>query len=75
MTEIGTDWCFELAEQLSSATAVGDLIIMATPGFHDLVVLEGHARLAAMFVGELQARLSVSAYVGVSASINQWQLF
>jgi hypothetical protein len=75
MTEIGTDWCFELAERLSTATAVGDLIIMATPDFDDLVLLEGHARLAAIFVGELQGQLSVSAYVGVSASISQWQLF
>ncbi|MGH9126865.1 MAG: hypothetical protein ACRDZ8_19365 [Acidimicrobiales bacterium] len=45
MTEIGTDWCFELAERLSTATAVGDLIIMATPDFDDLVLLEGHAAL------------------------------
>jgi hypothetical protein len=75
MKELGTNWCFDLARRLATADAVGDLIIMATPNLDELVVLEGHARLTGIFVGKLEWRLSVTAYVGVSAAISQWELF
>jgi hypothetical protein len=48
---------------------------MATPDLSELVVLEGHARLTAIFVGGLQRRLTVRAYLGLSAAIRQWDCF
>jgi len=38
-------------------------------------MLEGHARLTAIFVGGLQRRLTVRAYLGLSAAIQQWDCF
>jgi hypothetical protein len=75
LTELGTDWCFEFAAWLAKAEAVDDLIVMATPDLSELVVLEGHARLTAIFVGGLQRRLTVRAYLGLSAAIRQWDCF
>jgi hypothetical protein len=75
LTELGTDWCFEFAAWLAKATAVDDLIVMATPDLGELVVLEGHARLTAIFVGGLQRRLTVRTYLGLSAAIQQWDCF
>jgi hypothetical protein len=48
---------------------------MATPDLAEFVLLEGHARRTAIFVGGLQRRLIVRAYVGVSATIEQWGCF
>lgn len=75
LTELGTSWCFELAAQLAKAEVVDDLMVMATPDFSELVLLEGHARLAAVFLGGLQRHLTVRAYLGLSAVIEQWELF
>lgn len=75
LTELGTSWCFELAAGLATAEIVDDLIVMATPDLGELVLLEGHARLAAIFLGGLQRRLTVRAYLGLSAAIEQWELF
>jgi hypothetical protein len=75
LTELGTSWCFELATRLESAGVVNDVIVMATPDLDELVVLEGHARLTAIFVGGLQRRTVVCAYLGLSAAIGQWELF
>jgi hypothetical protein len=75
LTELGTDWCFEFAARLAKSGAVEDLIVMATPDLGELVVLEGHARLTAIFVGGLQRRLTVRAYLGLSAAIRQWDCF
>lgn len=75
LTELGTSWCFEFAAQLATAQAVEDLIVMATPDLKDLVLLEGHARLTAIFVGGLQRRLTVRAYLGLSETIKQWSCF
>jgi hypothetical protein len=75
LRELGTDWCFEFATQLATAEAVNDLIVMATPDLGKLVVLEGHARLTAIFIGGLQRRLVVRAYLGLSPEIEQWGCF
>jgi hypothetical protein len=48
---------------------------MATPDLGELVLLEGHARLTAIVVGGLQGRLTVRAYLGLSAAIDQWDSF
>lgn len=73
--ERGTDWCHTLAARLATAEVVPDLIVMATPDLGELVLLEGHARLTAVFVGGLQERVTVRAYVGRSAAIGQWGCF
>lgn len=75
LNELGTNWCFEFAAQLETSRVVDDLIVMATPGLSELVLLEGHARLTAIFVGDLQRRLRVGAYIGVSKEIRQWDCF
>jgi hypothetical protein len=75
LTELGTDWCFEFAAQLAMAETVDDLIVMATPDLGELVLLEGHARLTAIFVGALEHRLTVRAYIGLSPAIEQWDCF
>jgi hypothetical protein len=75
LTRLGTGWCFEFASELATAEAVNDLIVMATPDMSELVLLEGHARLTAIFVGGLQRRLSVRAYLGLSAQVSQWTCF
>jgi hypothetical protein len=69
------DWCFQFAAQLATAEAVDDLIVMATPDLGKLVLLEGRARLTAIFVGGLQRRLTIRAYLGLSAAIEQWGCF
>jgi hypothetical protein len=72
VSELGTDWCFAFAAELAGVEAVDDLIVMATPDLGKLVVLEGHARLTAVFVGRLQDRLVVRAYLGLSPQVEQW---
>jgi hypothetical protein len=75
LIDMGTSWCGELAQILATGTTLGDLIIVGTPDHDELVVLEGHARLTGLFVGGLQRRLTVTAYVGVSPKIHEWTLF
>jgi hypothetical protein len=75
VTDLGTDWCFRLAARLADVTRLDDLIMMATPDLERIVVLEGHARLTAVFVGGLQNRLTVHAYVGVAPDITRWGCF
>jgi hypothetical protein len=75
LSELGTDWCFQFAARLATAEAVHDLIVMATPDLGELVLLEGHARLTAIFVGGLQQRLSIRVYLGLSAAIEQWSCY
>lgn len=75
MTELGTSWCFELAAQLAHAESLDGLIVMATPDLGELVLLEGHARLTAIFVGGLQRRLAVRRYLGLSDTIAHWDCF
>ena len=75
MKDLGTDWCFQLAQTVGERSALDDLIIVGTPDLDRLVVLEGHARLTALFVAGLQHELDVSAYVGTSANIESWALF
>lgn len=75
LSELGTDWCFQLAAQLATAEAVDDLIVMATPDLGSLVLLEGHARMTAIFVGGHQRRLTVRAYLGLSPAVEQWSCF
>ena len=75
LTELGTDWCTQFAAQLATAESVDGLIVMATPDLDRLVVLEGHARLTAVFVAGLQDRLPVRAFLGLSAGIDQWKCF
>jgi hypothetical protein len=48
---------------------------MAPLDLSDLVLLEGHARLTAIFVGGLQRRLTVRAYLGLSAAVRQWTCY
>jgi hypothetical protein len=72
LSELGTDWCFQLAARLATAQAVDDLIVMSTPELDRFVLLEGHARITAIFVGGLQRRLTVRAYLGLSPAIAQW---
>jgi hypothetical protein len=75
VVELGTDWCFRLAARLAGAASLDDLIMVAAPDLSRIVVLEGHARLTGVFVGGLQERLTVRAYVGVSAAIDRWGCF
>ena len=72
MSELGTGWCFEFAARLATADTVDGLIVMATPDLGRLVVLEGHARLTAIFVGGHQRRLTVRAYLGLSDAVEHW---
>jgi hypothetical protein len=75
VTELGTSWCFEFAAELATGPVVDGLIVMATPDRAKLVLLEGHSRLTAIFVGGLQRRITVRAYLGLSAEIEQWGCF
>ena len=75
LTKLGTSWCFEFAAHLATTEVVDDIIVMATPDLSKLVLLEGHARLTAIFVGGLQDRLTVRAYLGLSEAIDQWSCF
>jgi hypothetical protein len=75
LSELGTDWCFEFAAGLAAVEAVDDLIVMATPDLGSLVLLEGHSRVTAIFVGGHERRLTVRAYLGLSPAIEQWGCF
>jgi hypothetical protein len=72
---VGTGWCLELAARLATAGVVDDLIVMATPDLSELVLLEGHARITAIFVGGLHRRVTVRGYLGLSPDIERWELF
>jgi hypothetical protein len=72
LTKLGTSWCFEFAAQLASLESVDGLIVMATPDLSDLVLLEEHARLTAIFVGGLQRQLTIRSYLGLSSDLMQW---
>lgn len=73
--EIGLEWCGQLAAALRASGTVAPLIVVGTPDLEQLVVLEGHARLTALFVGDLVGAIDVWAYVGTSPSITGWALF
>jgi hypothetical protein len=75
LNELGTDWCFEFAERLKQTRVVEDVIVMGTPDLTELVLLEGHARLTALFVGGLERELVVRGYLGVSDDISKWDCF
>ena len=75
VTDIGLEWILDLAEIIARRPHVSDLIVVGTPDLAELVVLEGHARLTAIFVGGLQSQVTASAYVGTSVDISAWQLF
>lgn len=78
LAELGTTWRFEFAAQLATTEVVDDLIMMSIPALRELVLLEGHARLTAIFVCKLQRRLTVRAYLRLSTAINainQWSCF
>jgi hypothetical protein len=75
LTDLGTEWCFELADRLTTSNEVGDLIVMTDPDLDQLVLLEGHARLTALFVGRRQDRVAVRTYLGMSPAIDQWDCF
>ena len=73
--DIGLEWPIELAAVIAKNGVPGEPIVVGTPNLHDLVVLEGHARLTALFVGGLQDQVSVPAYLGTSPNIRSWNLF
>jgi hypothetical protein len=73
--ELGTDWCEQFAARFDTAETVDGLIVLATPDLGRLVVVEGHARLTAIFVGGHERRLTVRAYLGVAAAAGQWGCF
>ncbi len=76
LTQLGTHQHLEFACRLATADVLEhDLIVMATPDFSELVLLEGHARVTAIFVGGHQRRLIVRSYIGVSPDIRQWGCF
>lgn len=75
LTELGTDWCFEFAAELAMTDTVDGLVILATPDLSDLILVEGHARLTAIFVGGLQEHLTVRAFLGLSAATPLWSGF
>ena len=75
LENMGTEWCFELADELASVTSVADVLVLTTPQRGELVLLEGHARLTALFVGELVGGVEVRGYTGISPSARQWRLF
>lgn len=72
MSKLGTSWCFEFAAELETTETIDGLIVMASPDLDEIVLLEGHAPLTAIFVGGLQRRLTVSAYLGVTAELESW---
>lgn len=75
LVDLGLEWPYELAAVIAGEGVPGELIVVGTADLGDLVLLEGHARLTAIFVGGLQERATVPAFVGASNSIRQWQFF
>ena len=75
LREIGLEWPYELATMIAGEGVPGELIVVGTADLGDLVLLEGHARLTAVFAGGLQERTTVRAFVGASHSIRQWPFF
>jgi hypothetical protein len=75
LADLDTSWCFEFASRLADVDRIDGIILMATPGLSDLVLLEGHARLTALFVGGLQRKLTVNSYLGVSTALKNWSGF
>ena len=75
LTEMGLEWPHELAAVIAREGMPGELIVVGTPDLDDLVLLEGHARLTALYVGRLQGGTKVPAFVGASKRIRQWQFY
>jgi hypothetical protein len=75
LTDLGTEWIFEFAERLEATRVVQDIIVMGTPDLTDLVLLEGHARLTALFAGGLQRDIAVKSYLGISDELSTWDCF
>jgi hypothetical protein len=74
LVEMGLEWPFELAGLIAREGLPGELIVVGTTDVADLVLLEGHARLTALFVGDLH-KIAVPAFVGHSNSIRRWEFF
>ena len=75
LRQMDLEWPIELAEVIAKEGVPGELIVVGTSDLDELVVLEGHARLTALFFGALHDRMPVRAYVGTSSHIQRWQLF
>jgi hypothetical protein len=75
LTDLDTSWCFKFAARLAKVESIDDVIVMATLDLSDLVLLEGHARLTALFVGGLQRKLIVNSYLGMSTELRNWSGF
>jgi hypothetical protein len=73
--DLDTSWCFEFASRLAEVESIDGVIVMGTPDLSDLVLLEGHARLTALFVGGLQRKLTVNSYLGLSNALENWSGF
>lgn len=75
LREMGLEWPRELAAMTALNGMLGELIVVGTAELAELVLLEGHARLTALFAGGLQEQVTVPAFVGASGSIGQWKFF
>lgn len=75
LVEMGLERPFELADVIGRKGVPGELVVVGTADLNELVVLEGHARLTALFVGGLHEQVPVTAYVGTSKHIRNWRLF
>ena len=69
------EWPLELADVIAKKGVPGELVVLGTPDLGELVALEGHARLTALFVGALHEQVPVTAFVGTSNDIRKWRSF
>jgi hypothetical protein len=73
MRDLGLDRWYEAATEVGDR--LDDLIVVGPPGLERLVLVEGHARLTALFMAGREREVEVTAYLGVSPTIDSWGCF
>jgi len=72
LAEMGTDWCFELAEEYRRGLETPELIVLATPDLESLVVVEGHVRITGIVLSGVYRSRFPKAFIGTSAHASEW---
>lgn len=66
LAQMGTDWCFDLAEAYRNGLQTPDIILLTTPEFDRFTVVEGHARITGLVLSGVHRQRPIPAFVGVS---------
>jgi len=72
LNEMGTDWCYEIAQEYASGLVIPDIIVLGTPDLSSLVVVEGHRRITGIALSGVFRQRGIGAFIGTSVGAAAW---